>query len=85
MPRPGDIVYYTLTVEDTLAINARRFLQASGRQGAPPAHGDTCPAMVICCNPDGTHNLQIFLNGNDTHWAENTHNGQTPGTWTHRD
>ena len=83
-PGIGTMVTYTLTTEDTLSINARRFLQSSGRQGNVPAHGDTCPALVVAVpnpNTPTAVNLQVFLDGNDTHWATDIHPGTGPGFW----
>lgn len=77
MPHLGDTVLYTLTPEDILTINARRFTITS-HTGTPPVAGDTYAALIVAI--DSQHpdilNLQILLDGNDTHWTQ----GVTPGT-----
>lgn len=80
-PHLGDVVLYTLTPEDVLTINARRFT-ITALTGTPPLTGDTYAAHIVQLNqnPD-TANLQVLLDGNDLHWVQNAPHGQGPGHW----
>ena len=84
MPQLGDTVLYTLTPEDVLTINARRFT-ATALTGTPPLAGDTYAALIVAVdnqNPD-ILNLQILLDGNDNHWVQAATPGTGPGHWKH--
>lgn len=89
-PRLGDVVLYTLTAGDAKAINTRRAecRQAAEDQpilapaGNPVAAGEVYPAIVVrVLGPAGV-NLQLLLDGNDSHWVTGTARGSAPGTWT---
>lgn len=82
MPTPGTIVLYTLTTEDTVTINQRRFQTSSGRTGNVPTPGEVVPAIVIHEIAGGGANLQAFLDGNDSHWVTGAMEGEGAGFWT---
>jgi hypothetical protein len=58
---------------------------ATGHQahvGNHAAAGDVYPALVVrVFGVVPTANLQVFLDGNDTHWATSRMQGDEPGTW----
>ena len=91
-PSIGRIVHYTLTEQDTDAINRRRAdgvraRTADARSGAVIHYGNTVtagdvyPAMVVRVWEFNSTNLQVFLDGNDTYWAASKSEGDQPGTW----
>jgi len=94
-PLIGTIVRYTLDEYDVTAINHRR--QAAVRShpfgdietwthiGNWVNAGDISPAIVVYVSgEDNTVDLQVFLDGNDTHWATSRHEGVRPGEWSVR-
>ncbi len=85
MPLPfGQVVSYMLTTEDMAIINSRRFSIASESRGTPPSAGDIFPAIVVRLAGDNTVNLQVFLDGNDSHWVLGAVEGETAGCWSFR-
>lgn len=78
-PALGDVVLYTLTAEDVLTINARRFTITSN-MGTPPLAGDTYAAHIVRLDQH-TANLQVLLDGNDLHWVQQATQGHGPGHW----
>lgn len=56
-----------------------------GHVGNTTRAGDVYPAMIVRIwtpgNPDGTVNLQVHLDGNDTYWAPSRIEGTGPGSW----
>ena len=94
IPTLGRIVLYALTEGDALAVNRRRedFRRRAEAGGANTGHvghsgnrvreGDEFPAMVVAVwGSDGSVNLQVHLDGNDTLWATSRTEGGGPGCW----
>lgn len=81
-PTIGRIVHYTLTEGDAHAIRQQRaaLVQAHGN---PVQEGQVYPAMVVRVFDPSTAaaNLQVFLDGNDSHWATSAKEGHGPGHW----
>lgn len=94
-PAPGRHVLYVLGETDVETINATRALSAAtcpaDKNHLAPARGnyvqagDIYPAMLIrIWNPEtGLANLQVFLDGTDSHWATSRelNSEKSPGTW----
>ena len=79
----GRIVHYTLTQDDADEIVRRRH-ETPARTGNFPHAGDVFPAMIVRVwgtAPNQTVQLQVFLDGNDTHWALSIPEGEGPGSW----
>ena len=80
----GRVVHYTLSEGDARIIQTRRTdMILFGNQARA---GDVYPAVVVRVFPGGTEsngvcNLQVLLDGPDTHWATSRVQGDTPGTW----
>lgn len=93
----GRIVHYVLTEEDAGKINRRRIVSgvvsnpnwpagAQAHVGNYVEPGDHYPAIVVMTYTNASHdrgtvNLQVFLDGSDTFWAEVIDFGEEPGTW----
>lgn len=79
---PGRIVLYALSDGDVAAIRERR----SGA-GMKPGQcntvevGEVYPAVVVRAWSGGYANLQVLLDGPDTHWVTSGSEGDRPGTW----
>lgn len=98
-PTIGRIVHYRLSRQDADEIAATRGTRGSGavsgmpvsiRAGNPVKEGDTFPAMIVRTwgdAPESAVQLQVFLDGNDTHWATSVQVGEGPRTfsWPTRD
>lgn len=81
----GRIVHYVLSVEDSTKINKRRrdaqarfypHLIEDGAQihyGNDTRPGDILPMIVTAVWPDDLVSGQVFLDGNDTFWAQSIH------------
>lgn len=92
MPGLGQDVWYTLTAQDVQLITDRRRAaeQAAtqwphliGPRGSEVAEGDLVAAKVVKIHAlDGPLSLQVYLDGNDTLWAEHISEGNTPGHWS---
>lgn len=71
IPSMGRIVYYKLSEADADEIYQRRV--AKGFKGNTTAHGQVFAAMVVNTagtSPDSSVNLQVFLDGDDSFWAQ---------------
>lgn len=66
----GRIVHYTLNEGDVTLINHKR--SKTGASGNSVRAGDVFPAIVARIfdgSPHGCVNLQVLLDGEDSHWA----------------
>lgn len=54
-----------------------------GHVGNPAAEGDVFPGVVVAVfgTAGTTANLQVFLDGNDAHWATSRQLGDGPGSY----
>lgn len=72
IPLLGKTVLYTLTDDDAGKIKLARDIEAPlGRRGNPVAAGQQCPATIVRTwgtTPGSAFNIQLHLDGNDTHW-----------------
>ncbi|MNI89693.1 hypothetical protein D3C73_1471270 [compost metagenome] len=78
----GRIVHYKLADSDALAINNRRIKEQSPGNTVWP--GDVFPAMIVRRwgdTPESSIQLQVFLDGHDTHWATSRTEGEGEGQW----
>ncbi len=86
-PTIGRIVHYRLSKEDVDAIQRRR-ARVSDPQvlfGNAVKEGDTFPAMIVRAwgeQPTSAVQLQVYLDGNDTHWATSVQVGEGPRTYS---
>lgn len=94
-PTIGRIVHYRLIMQDVEAIESRRAPRsltafAGGEAVVAPSRGnqvregDTFPAMIVRVwgdKADSLVQLQVFLDGNDQHWATSVQRGDVAGTW----
>lgn len=85
-PTIGRIVHYTLDENDVAEIRCRRLLPAIDGvkidRGNYVEAGRVYPAIVVGVNgtlPDASVQLQVFLDGNDTHWATSRQEATTAG------
>lgn len=67
-PKLGDQVHYMLTERDAEQINTRRMAAPDAARGNRAQAGDTYPAVIVRVW-DTNVNLQVALDGNDSHWA----------------
>lgn len=93
VPEVGDIVKYRLSGADRDAIQGRRQRaldappHAWGSQthvGSPVSMGQQFPGIVVrTFDRDGklAVNLQVQLDGTDTHWVRMAVHGVDPGQW----
>ena len=90
-PTIGRIVHYKLSSFDadeilnTRGQGSRRVNGApGGLKGNAVAPGDVYPAMTVRVGSEGspTCQLQVFLDGNDTHWATSRTQGDEEGQWS---
>lgn len=88
-PAIGRIVHYRLSKEDVAAIERRRKLLGVDRtqlfSGNAVREGDTFPAMIVRAwgeQPTSAVQLQVYLDGNDTHWATSVQVGEGPRTFS---
>jgi hypothetical protein len=79
LPTIGRFVHYTLTDHDAAAIQHRR--SQAGTEGNATSEGQTYPALVVRSFGGSAVNLQVFLDGLDTHWATSRTEGEGPGHW----
>ncbi|MEQ8346152.1 MAG: hypothetical protein RIB84_00645 [Sneathiellaceae bacterium] len=98
VPTIGRIVHYRLREHDAARVNARRRAAGeiyrsradSGTElqchdGNEAQAGDACPMLIVAVwgdTPDALVNGQVFLDGNDVHWATSVGCGEGPGTWS---
>lgn len=88
-PSIGHIVHYRLTEADADAINHRRHpLTVSPREpnchiGNSVREGDAFPAVIVRIFDTSSDNvnLQVWLDGGDSHWATSRPQGDGPGAW----
>lgn len=81
-PSIGRIVHYTLSQHDADEINRNRVDTA--QSGNHAREGDVYPAMIVRIfgeTPESAVNLQVFLDGNDTHWATSRTLGEGAYHW----
>ncbi|MFJ2162352.1 hypothetical protein [Streptomyces sp. NPDC087856] len=81
-PSIGRIVHYTLSQQDADEINRRRAY--TPQSGNTAIEGDVYPAMIVRIfgeTPESAVNLQVFLDGNDSHWATSRTVGDGPFHW----
>ena len=76
----GQRVFYSLTISDCEGIDRRRKASAHDT-GSPAQPGMIFPALITVVNADGTVNLQVYPDGNHTHWATNVPKGSEQGEW----
>lgn len=89
-PTIGRIVHYKLSEHDAREINTRRNVRTEAgfrhHVGNHAEAGQVYPAQIVrVFDPDGetgTCNLQVSLDGNDTHWATSRKTGDDEGAWT---
>ena len=89
-PTIGRLVHYTLNEGDADLIKASR--RVTDHQSPPAGRGNnveegqTYPALVVRTwgSDVDAVNLQVFLDGNDTHWVTSRTEGLpgSPGHWT---
>ncbi|MFE2469698.1 hypothetical protein [Streptomyces mirabilis] len=82
-PTIGRIVHYTLSQQDADEINRRRTHRVT-RTGNDARGGDVYPAMIVRIfgdTPESAVNLQVFLDGSDSHWATSRTLGEGPFHW----
>lgn len=82
LPSVGRIVHYQLSESDAGVINHARDENSLTNAGNRAAEGQTFPAIVVRTFGGDAANLQVLLDGNDTHWATSRGEGDQPGTWT---
>ena len=85
-PAIGSHVLYKLNASDVGEIDRRR-----AATPAPPGHmlgnfvsiGQAFPAFVVADFSGGMYlNLQVLLDGIDSHWATSRQHGDEPGQWS---
>jgi hypothetical protein len=82
-PSIGRVVHYQLSEDDAQLITHRR-QTVQGLHGNFAQAGQIYAATVVQVwetNPNGACNLQVHLDGTDTHWATSRTEGTAPGTW----
>lgn len=79
----GSIVHYRLSDHDAQTINNKRIKDQTPGNTAWP--GDVYPAMIVRKwgdTPQSSVQLQVFLDGPDTHWATSRTEGDAEGQWS---
>ncbi|MET9123026.1 hypothetical protein [Streptomyces sp. NPDC004528] len=82
-PTIGSIVLYALGQQDADEINRRRAGRVT-RTGNDARAGDVYPAMIVRIfgdTPKSAVNLQVFLDGSDSHWATSRTLGEGHFHW----
>jgi hypothetical protein len=79
LPTIGRTVLYKLTEDDARRIQQQRSHDST--TGNMPRAGHAYPAVVVASYGDEALNLQVLLDGPDSHWATSRHEGDEPGTW----
>lgn len=88
IPSIGRIVTYRLSEQDAVEITQRRGLQVHAVEllrGNKVKEGDAFPMMIVRVwddQPDSCVNGQVFMDGNDTHWATSVQAGEGPRTFS---
>lgn len=95
-PTVGRTVHYILTAQDALSINKRRTTPdavksraaegkwsqgAQAHMGNPAQEGQHMAAVIVAAWGNQSCNLQVLLDGTDSHWVTSVGQGDTPGTW----
>ena len=88
-PSIGHIVHYRLTGSDADTINSRRHPLTTNpgdincHIGNRVREGDAFPAVIVRVFDSSSDivNLQVWLDGADSHWATSRPQGEGPGTW----
>jgi len=81
LPSVGRIVHYRLSQADADAIAFER-TKLMGAPRNPATTGDVYPAVVVRVNGGLSVNLQVKLDGPDTHWATSrNYSAETQGCW----
>jgi hypothetical protein len=88
------VVYYRVSKQVADEINARRNVamadcrsKTSNRNVKPSVHGNDVnegnvfPAMVVAAWSSNCVNLQVILDGNDSHWVTSANEGDQVGQW----
>jgi hypothetical protein len=78
------IVLYRLSESDVEQIETLRTYRPGVLQsrGNAPHVGDVFPAIVVRVFDDGSANLQVMLDGPDTHWVTSRRRDETDrGCW----
>jgi hypothetical protein len=78
-PAIGRIVHYRLSAGDAEVIVQGR--QNAVRHGNSVSEGEIFPAMIVAAWSRTGVNLQVFLDGSDSHWATSRYEGTEPGQW----
>lgn len=79
-PTIGRIVHYKLSDWDREQIVVRA--ERPGVNANEPRVGDVYPAIVVRVFGGEQCNLQVFCDGDLTHWASSRAQGDEPGQWT---
>ena len=77
--RVGLSVVYRLNVRDVDTIMARRVKHAA--RGNPPVSGDPHAAMIVAVSSADVASLVVFLDGEDSLWAQHRPRGVGLGHW----
>lgn len=79
----GRVVHYRLSQYDVEQIEYARTSLPHRTRGNQVAAGDVYPATVVRVNSDTSANLQVHLDGPDTHWATSRESGPADhdGRW----
>lgn len=88
-PTIGRIVHYRLTDSDAYAINSRRHSlmispgDVNCHVGNSVREGDVFPAVIVrVFDPSSSNvNLQVWLDGGDSHWVTSCPQGNGFGMW----
>ena len=76
----GSIVHYRITEGDRRTIISRR--QQNNIPGNVPGIGELYPAVIVRVWGPNSANLQVLLDGPDTHWATSRTEGDAEGQWS---
>jgi hypothetical protein len=78
-PTIGRVVHYKMAASDVASIIAKRL--KDGTSGNTPGVGELYPATVVRVWGGSAANLQVHLDGPDTHWATSRTEGEAEGQW----
>lgn len=74
-PSVGRIVHYCLSEDDCEKINYQRTRTIGLSRGNAVHRADIYPATIVRVNAGDSVNLQVHLDGPDTHWATSRESG----------